>query len=43
LRHGGDGGELEVSPAADYRPVAGDVLLVLGNEEQIQSLHKQFR
>jgi voltage-gated potassium channel len=43
LRHGGDGGELEVSPAADYRPVAGDVLLVLGNEEQIQSLHKQFK
>jgi voltage-gated potassium channel len=42
LRHG-QGGELEVSPAADYRPVAGDVLLVLGNEEQIQSLHKQFK
>ncbi|MGI4875380.1 MAG: potassium channel family protein [Janthinobacterium lividum] len=39
----GEGGELEVSPAADYRPVAGDVLLVLGNETQIQALHKQFK
>lgn len=39
----GQGGELEVSPAADYRPAAGDVLLVLGNEEQIQALHQQFR
>jgi voltage-gated potassium channel len=39
----GQGGELEVSPAADYRPATGDVLLVLGNESQIQALHKQFK
>jgi len=39
----GQGGELEVSPAADYRPSAGDVLLVLGNEEQIQAVHKQYK
>jgi len=39
----GQGGELEVSPAADYRTAAGDVLLVLGNEAQIQSLHQQFK
>ena len=39
----GESGELQVSPAADYRPGAGDVLLVLGNESQIQALHKQFR
>ncbi len=42
LRHG-EGGELEVSPAADYRPAAGDVLLVLGNETQIQALHRLFK
>jgi voltage-gated potassium channel len=39
----GESGELEVSPAADYRPAAGDVLLVLGNETQIQALHQQFK
>ncbi len=39
----GQGGELEVSPAADYRTAAGDVLLVLGNEAQIQALHQQFK
>jgi voltage-gated potassium channel len=39
----GESGELEVSPAADYRTVAGDVLLVLGNEAQIQALHQQFK
>ncbi|AMR26703.1 hypothetical protein A0257_06005 [Hymenobacter psoromatis] len=39
----GQGGELEVSPAADYRPEAGDVLLVLGNEEQIQAVHQQYK
>ncbi|QKG52100.1 potassium channel family protein [Hymenobacter sp. BRD67] len=39
----GESGELEVSPAADYRPVAGDVLLVLGNETQIQAVHQQFK
>ncbi|WP_151088127.1 potassium channel family protein [Hymenobacter baengnokdamensis] len=39
----GESGELEVSPAADYRPVAGDVLLVLGNETQIQAVHRQFK
>ncbi|WP_223649879.1 potassium channel family protein [Hymenobacter psoromatis] len=39
----GEGGELEVSPAADYRPAAGDVLLVLGNEEQIQAIHQQYK
>lgn len=37
----GQGGELEVSPAADYRTAAGDVLLVLGNEAQIRALHQQ--
>ena len=42
LRRGEDG-ELEVSPAADYRPAAGDVLLVLGNEEQIQAIHQQYK
>ena len=42
LRRGSDQ-ELEVSPAADYRPVSGDVLLVLGNESQIQALHQQFK
>ncbi len=39
----GTSGELEVSPAADYRTAAGDVLLVLGNEAQIESLEAQFR
>ncbi|HET9503766.1 MAG TPA: NAD-binding protein [Hymenobacter sp.] len=39
----GQGGELEVSPAADYRPATGDVLLVLGNESQIQALHQQYK
>ncbi|GAA4497500.1 potassium channel protein [Hymenobacter ginsengisoli] len=39
----GENGELEVSPAADYRTMAGDVLLVLGNEAQIQALHQQFK
>jgi voltage-gated potassium channel len=39
----GESGELEVSPAADYRTSSGDVLLVLGNETQIQELHKQFK
>ncbi|MGI4867869.1 MAG: potassium channel family protein [Janthinobacterium lividum] len=39
----GESGELEVSPAADYRTAAGDVLLVLGNETQIQALHQQFK
>jgi len=42
LRRGASG-ELEVSPAADYRPATGDVLLVLGNESQIQALHQQFK
>lgn len=39
----GQGGELEVSPDADYRPAAGDVLLVLGNDAQIQAVHKEFK
>jgi voltage-gated potassium channel len=39
----GESGELEVSPAADYRTAAGDVLLVLGNEAQIQAVHQQFK
>jgi voltage-gated potassium channel len=39
----GESGDLEVSPAADYRTAAGDVLLVLGNESQIQALHQQFK
>lgn len=42
LRRGADN-ELVVSPAADYRPAAGDVLLVLGNEAQIQAIHQQYR
>ena len=42
LRQGADG-ELVVSPAADYRPAAGDVLLVLGNDTQINALHQQFK
>ena len=42
LRRGADN-ELVVSPAADYRPAAGDVLLVLGNEGQIQAIHQQYR
>jgi len=42
LRQGADG-ELVVSPAADYRPAAGDVLLVLGNDGQIKALHQQFK
>ena len=42
LRRGADN-ELVVSPAADYRPAAGDVLLVLGNEEQIQAIHQQYK
>ena len=39
----GEGGELEVSPAADYRPASGDVLLVLGNEAQIMAIHQQYK
>ena len=35
--------ELVVSPAADYRPAGGDVLLVLGNEAQILALHQQYK
>ena len=31
------------SPAADYVPVDGDVLLVLGSEEQIESFEVRFR
>ena len=42
LRRGVDN-ELVVSPAADYRPAAGDVLLVLGNEVQIQAIHQQYK
>lgn len=36
-------GELVVSPNADTRPVAGDVLLLLGTDEQIRALLSQFR
>ena len=42
LRRGADN-ELVVSPAADYRPAAGDVLLVLGNEAQIMAIHQQYK
>ncbi len=42
LRRGADN-ELVVSPAADYRPASGDVLLVLGNEGQIQAIHQQYK
>ena len=42
LRQGSDG-ELVVSPGADYRPAAGDVLLVLGNDQQINALHQQYK
>lgn len=36
-------GELVVSPNADTRPVPGDVLLLLGTDEQIRTLLTQFR
>ncbi|QIX63279.1 potassium channel protein [Hymenobacter lutimineralis] len=36
-------GELLVSPNADIRPALGDVLLLLGTEEQIHTLIGQFR
>lgn len=36
-------GTLMVSPSADYRPVTGDVLLVLGSETQIESFEVQYR
>lgn len=41
LRHAN--GSFSVSPAADYVPTEGDVLLVLGSEQQIESLEVQFR
>ncbi|PJJ60212.1 potassium channel family protein [Hymenobacter chitinivorans] len=36
-------GEFTVSPSADIRPGPGDVLLVLGTDEQIHALAVQFR
>ncbi|MFD1470099.1 potassium channel family protein [Hymenobacter caeli] len=36
-------GTFEVSPPADYRPAPGDVLLLLGSEQQIESLEVNFR
>ena len=36
-------GSLLVSPPVDYIPLDGDVLLVLGSEEQIESFEVQFR
>ena len=36
-------GELLVSQPVDYAPAPGDVLLVLGSEDQIQSFEVQFR
>ncbi|GAA3972810.1 potassium channel family protein [Hymenobacter antarcticus] len=36
-------GELLVSPPVDYAPAPGDVLLVLGSEDQIQSFEVHFR
>ena len=36
-------GSLMVSPSADYVPAAGDVLLVLGSEAQIESFEVQYR
>jgi voltage-gated potassium channel len=36
-------GSLLVSPPVDYVPVEGDVLLVLGSEEQIESFEVRFR
>ncbi|TGE20238.1 potassium channel protein [Hymenobacter elongatus] len=36
-------GEFLVSPNADTRPAAGDVLLVLGTDDQINALVAQFR
>ena len=41
LRHAD--GTFTVSPGADYIPAEGDVLLVLGSEQQIESLEVQFR
>jgi voltage-gated potassium channel len=36
-------GALLVSPSADYVPITGDVLLVLGSEAQIESFEVQYR
>ena len=36
-------GSLLVSPPVDYVPIAGDVLLVLGSEEQIENFEVRFR
>ena len=36
-------GTLLVSPPVDYVPLAGDVLLVLGSEEQIEAFETRFR
>ena len=36
-------GELLVSPPVDYVPAAGDVLLLLGSEGQIEKFESQFR
>ncbi|GAB3583418.1 potassium channel family protein [Hymenobacter daeguensis] len=36
-------GSLLVSPPVDYVPVEGDVLLVLGSEEQIENFEVRFR
>jgi len=41
LRHAD--GTFTVSPPAAYVPIDGDVLLVLGSEQQIESLETQFR
>jgi len=32
-----------VSPPVDYVPIAGDVLLLLGSEEQIENFEVRFR
>ncbi len=36
-------GTFTVSPSADHRPAPGDVLLLLGSEQQIESLEVNFR
>ncbi|WP_243651026.1 potassium channel family protein [Hymenobacter gummosus] len=36
-------GQFQVSPAADFRPAEGDVLLLLGTDEQIMAVVRELR
>ena len=40
IRRGGDDHDLEISPGADYILCAGDVVVTLGRNEDIDQLHK---